>query len=264
MNPDSACSSITVTITPTYADNYAKEFYRINPQMLTLAPGEFGTIEVSFTAPTQQRLDEILVARGHVPQTVADSTFSVKLQIQGAGCLQNVDIAAVVTSIPDVSPIINLRAYAQKTNEKPDPEHEVYFFGAGSRTIIITGEYPPMQGHIYIDVDNNNFGAPPQEPILKLVPGSGVLGMKIWRRAYLEDDFYNVRQLIDQFQNDASHTTGYGAELTGLNVRDVIAFKLTENIYTLIYIRRVDNGTESTSSKQSGIEFRAVAGIFVY
>ncbi|MBI5323841.1 MAG: hypothetical protein HZB41_00920 [Ignavibacteriae bacterium] len=88
--------------------------------------------------------------------------------------------------------------------------------------------------------------------------------MKIWKQGFPENSFYNIVQLIADFQNDAAHSTGYSNnELRGLQVGDVIAFQLAPDIYTLIYIRRIDNGTEQTSSKQSGIEFRAISGIYV-
>jgi len=74
-----------------------------------------------------------------------------------------------------------------------------------------------------------------------------------------------VPTLVTEFTNDPAYSTGYGpGPITGISVNDVYAFKFSANTYALIFIRRVDNGSENTSSKQSGIEFRAVYPIYIY
>jgi hypothetical protein len=262
MNPDSNCSLVEINIVPQYADQYAQEFYEINPQNMILAPGEIGAVSVTFTAPIRSRLEQIVGARGN-NGTVADSSFEVRLQISGSGCRQDIDVTAIVTSIPDISPIINLRAFAQSTAQKPDPEHEVYVFGESSRRIEITNNSTPTIGNIWIDVEDNSEGAkPPQEPIIKLV--NPTITMKLWRNNYPEADFTNVLDLIQEFESDGNHSTGYSTDpITGIAVGDVIAVQFGANVYALMYIRRVDNGTEQTSSKQSGIEFRAIYPIYI-
>ena len=266
-NPDTSCSAISfnIRIETMPGINYEyPDYYQVEPMNLTLRPGEHGFINVTFTAPIKDTLDAIVARRN--TKSILDSLFSIRLIIEHSlnRCPQEIDLNAVVTAVPNLSPIINLRAYDQKTPEKPIPEHEVYYFGYSSRTINVSGEYPPMKGDIWIDVDNNDASAsPPQEPILKLVQTSGILGMKIWRRNVAENDFYDIPQLIADFRNDPNHATGYSnTPLRGIMVEDVIAFQLAPGIYTLIYIRRVDNGTEQTSSKQTGIEFRAITGIY--
>jgi hypothetical protein len=267
-NPDTSCSAITFTVTSEPVGGVIYEnpehYYSVDPMSFVLQPGEHRQLTVTFSAPIKDTLDAVVLRRN--TRTKIDSMFAVRLRITTSmNCTQDLDIYSIVTAVPNLSPIINLRAYDQKTPQKPVAEHEVYFFGDGARTIDLTGGYPPQRGHIWVDVDDNSSTAvPPQEPILRLVSNSGITGMKIWRRGFPENDFYNVVQLIADFQNDPTHSVGYiNSELRGIQVGDVIAFQLGPDTYTLIYIRRVDNGTEQTSSKQSGIEFRAISGIYV-
>jgi hypothetical protein len=268
-NPDTSCSAITFNMSfkpmPGNSNYDYPAFYQIEPANLTLQPGQHGLITITFIAPIKDTLDAIVARRK--TNSKLDSLFAVRLMIENSlnKCPQELDINAIVTAVPNISPIIDLRAYNQKTPEKLVPEHEVYYFGYASRTIDLNGEYPPQKGDIWIDVDNNDVTAnPPQEPILKLIQTSGIIGMKIWKTNYAENDFYNVPQLVADFKADPNHSTGYSnAPLRGISVGDVIAFQLAPGIYTLIYIRRVDNGTEQTSSKQSGIEFRAITGIYI-
>ncbi|ROL59910.1 hypothetical protein D9V86_10070, partial [Bacteroidetes/Chlorobi group bacterium ChocPot_Mid] len=149
------------------------------------------------------------------------------------------------------------------------PENEVYYFGYFSRTIIkkpdgSNGPYPPTLGHIWVDVNDNLPSAnPPQEPYLKLVDNK--IQIKLWKRAYPESRFSDVATLVTEFSQDPAYNLGYGSgPITGISVGDVYAIKFDEGIYALMYIRRVDNGTENTSSKQSGIEFRAVYPIYIF
>jgi len=180
-----------------------------------------------------------------------------------------IDLTAQVTAFPEISPIINLRAYAQETPQKPDPENEIYFFGYSARSVLkkpdgSNGPYPPDLGDIWIDVaDNDQSAQPPEEPILKLANQS--IEVKLWQRDYLESDFSDVAALITEFADDPNYNSGYGSgPVTGIEVNDVYAFKFDDYTYALIFIRRVDNGTESTSSKQSGIEFRSVYPILIF
>ncbi len=271
INPDTSCSAISfkITIEPVVNDSNRiyenpTQYYTIDPENFVLQPRQRRLVSITFRAPIKDTLDAVTMRRNK--QSIIDSMFAVRLRIStSVNCTQDLDIYSIVTAVPNLSPIINLRAYDQKTPQKPVAEHEVYFFGNGSRTINPTGEYPPLKGDIWIDVDDNNASAtPPQEPILKLVPSSGIIGRKVWRTNFPENSFYNVVQLISDFQNYPAHSVGYvNSELRGIQVGDVIAFRLGPDSYTLIYIRRIDNGTEQTSSKQSGIEFRAISGIYV-
>jgi hypothetical protein len=269
-NPDSACAEITINLELLPKDNYARTYFSVSPTRLTLLPGETGQIDVSFIAPTMDELIKILeVRRPGGPYQTIDSMFTTRLRIRGGNCTQDIDIDALVTSIPNISPIINLRAYNQSTTQKPLPENEVYYFGYGSRSIIKSsdgsnGPYPPPLGDIWIDVNNNAQSAnPPQEPILKLIHGG--IQMKLWKSNYQESKFSDVANLMAEFSNDPTYSLGYGpGPLTGLSVNDVYAFKFNEMTYALIFIRRVDNGTEATSSKQSGIEFRAIYPIYIF
>ncbi|TAL68121.1 MAG: hypothetical protein EPN82_12050 [Bacteroidetes bacterium] len=267
-NPDTSCSAISFNVTIESAAGVIYEnptqYYTIDPMNFVIQPGQHKQLTITFRAPIKDTLDRVVLRRN--TQSKIDSMFAVRLRIStSVNCTQDLDLYSIVTAVPDLSPIINLRAYNQKTPQKPTPEHEVYFFGNASRTINNTGEYPPLKGNIWVDVDDNNPTAiPPLEPILKIVPNTGIIGMKVWRSGFPENDFYNVVQLIANFQNDPTHSSGYtSTELRGIQVGDVIAFQLGPDSYTLIYIRRVDNGTEQTSSKQSGIEFRAISGIYV-
>ena len=168
-----------------------------------------------------------------------------------------------------LSPIINLRAYSQRTRLAPEPENEIYYFGAGARDIIkgpgnTPGPYPPPLGDIWIDVtDTLPTANPPLEPILKSV--DGILGMKVWRTGVPESQFTDVGSTYQQFLADPNNSSGYTpGPITGISPGDVIAFQITPNTYCLIYIRSVFNGTENNTNRQSGIEFRAVYPIYVY
>jgi len=269
-NADSSCGEVTINIEMIPADNFARTYFSVTPSKLSLLPGEYGQVEVSFTAPTLAELQTILQQRkGAGPYTAADSSFSIRLRLISNNCQQLIDITAKVTAFPDISPIINLRAYDQRTTQKPNPENEVYYFGFGSRTIVKSpdgsnGPYPPTLGNIWIDVNDNLPTAnPPQEPILKLIDNA--IEIKLWQRNYPESKFSDVPVLVTEFAQDPAYNAGYGpGPITGIAVEDVYAIKFDDMTYALMYIRRVDNGTENTSSKQSGIEFRAIYPIYIY
>ncbi len=269
MNPDSACEDLTLTVNLTYqsGDIYSPRYFDVSPESLTLAPGEVGVIQVTFVSPDIEELDDIVQARGNNGIT-ADSAFNVYIQVNSPGCQQKINATTVVTVFPDISPIINLRAYSQRTSLAPEPENEVYIFGADARTIIKgrangPGPYPPPSGDIWIDVNDTLPSAnPPQEPILKSV--SGTLGMKIWRTNMLESEFTDVGQTYLAFTNDPNYNTGYTpGPLTGLAPGNVIAFRISPFMYALIYIRSIYNGTENNTNLQSGIEFRAIYPIYI-
>ncbi len=262
LNPDTACTEININISITPQDADAGRFFRVSPTTLRLAPGEIGSMEVTFTSPTFEEFADIYQRRGG-QQRLRDSLFKIVINLTSLNCNHRIEDIAVVSKYPDISPIINLRAYHQKTPRQSDPENEVYFFGALSRSIIkmsdgSPGPYPPDLGDIWVDVLNNDASAnPPQEPILKSV--NNLIGMKIWQRNYNEQDFSKVFNVYNQFISDPMHTQGYSnAPLTGLQVGDVVAFQINNFVYALIYIRRIDNGTENTSSKQTGMEFRSI------
>ncbi len=265
-NPDSACSDVTIQIIPNYADDYARQYYEVSPQTVTLAPGEEAPIRVTFEAPTLEEFRQITAARGNTG-AITDSLFKVTLQFQSPGCRQDVEVNSVVTVYPDISPIINLRAYNQRTPQKPEAEHEVYYFGNDARSINpMPGgpDDPPQFGDIWVDVNDNTADPDqnPQEPILKLQ--NTAIGMKVWQTNYSENDFTNVANLVNDFSSDPSYNVGYSTNpITNINVGDVIAFQFSTHVYALIYVRRVDNGDENTSSRQSGIEFRSVYPIYV-
>jgi len=269
-NPDTTCDAVTITVDATGLNSAALEFFNVSPNQITLNPGEFSTINVSFTAPDINRLNQILQERkGNGPYVTADSMFSIQITLNGNKCTQQIINDAIITTFPDITPVINLRAYNQSTPFKPTPENEVYYFGNFSRSILknkdgSNGPYPPNQGHIWIDVnDNSQSATPPQEPILKLVDNS--LSVKLWKTNVPENDFSDVAKMYKDFSLDPTYNIGYGpGPITNLQIQNVYAFKFNEYTYALIYIRRVDNGTEATSSKQSGIEFRAIYPILVY
>ncbi len=265
--PDTACTDVNITFSVQYPDNYSQKYYTVSPQSLSLSPGDIGSIQVTFTAPTIDEMAVIVAARGNNKRT-SDSAFSIRIIATTPGCTQTINAAAVVSIYPDISPIINLRAYDQKTPLKSDPENEVYYFGDGARTITkgpgnTPGPFPPLKGNIWVDVDDNNASAnPPQEPILKSI--SSFIGMKVWRSGVPEAQFSNVAGIYNQFVADPNYATGYSTNpLRGLKVGDIIAFQISAKTYALIYIRRIDTGIEQTSSKQSGIEFRSIYPIYI-
>ncbi len=269
MNPDSACTEIKLNVSLSYQRNdiYSPKYFTVSPQELSLAPGEVGVVQVTFVSPDIEELDKIVAARGNTGRT-ADSAFNVYLQVNSPHCSQRINATTVVTVFPDISPIINLRAYSQRTRLAPEPENEVYYFGANARTILkgrgnTPGAYPPQKGQIWIDViDTLPTATPPQQPILKSI--SGTLGMKIWRTSMLESDFTNVGATYMAFVSDPSYSTGYTAgPLTNLAPGNVVAFKINRYMYSLVYIRSIYNGTENNTNLQSGIEFRAIYPIYI-
>jgi hypothetical protein len=269
MNPDSACEDLSLNISLVYqnGDIYSPRYFDVSPESLTLAPGEVGVIQVTFISPDIEELDEIVKARGSNGIT-ADSAFNLMLYIDSPGCRQRINATTVITVFPDISPIINLRAYSQRTRLAPDPENEVYFFGDDARTIIKgngngPGPFPPPRGDIWIDVNDTLPNAnPPQEPILKSV--SGTLGMKVWQTNMPESEFIDVGQTYLAFTGDPNYSIGYAPDpLTGLAPGNVIAFKINQFMYALIYIRSIYNGTENNTNLQSGIEFRAIYPIYI-
>jgi hypothetical protein len=266
MNPDSACAEIVVNVMATPKDNYASQYYSVSPSILRLAPGESGIITVEFVAPLLNDFKTITQARGNTGK-LTDSLFQITITLSSGNCTQKIEDNAVVTTYPDLSPIINLRAYSQRTPQKPLPEKEVYTFGNDSRTINKNqdgtgGEYPPLKGDIYVDVPDTNASAnPPQEPIIKMVDPS--ITWTVWKQNYPESQFDNVVELFNLFRSELPGITNWQTgPITNISVGDVIAFKLGSNVYALIYIRRIDNGTENTSSKQSGIEFRSIYPVY--
>lgn len=269
MNPDSACNDVNLDISVSFqnGDIYSKDYFTVSPTSLTLAPGEIGVVQVTFSSPDIEEFADIVNARGNTGMT-ADSAFNIILNIKSPGCEQKINATTVVTVFPDISPIINLRAYSQRTQLAPEPENEVYYFGRAARTIIKApgnrpGPYPPPVGDIWIDVNDTLPSAnPPQEPILKSV--DGMLGMKIWRTNMLESDFTNVGNTYIAFANDPNYSTGYTpGPITGLSPGNVIAFQMSQNMYALIYIRSIYNGTENNTNMQSGIEFRSIYPIYI-
>lgn len=269
LNPDSSCTESNINVIVKYPDNYSKKYYNVIPSTLYLNPGEVGNLEVIFTAPTLDEFEKIVKERSIGRNPVkSDSAFSVEVQLTSGNCVQKLHITAVINALPDISPIINLRAFDQRTPLKQDPENEVYTFGSNARTILkekdgSNAKYPPKSGDIWIDVANNNVNAtPPQPPMLKVVNNN--IQMKLWKSNYAESDFSSVTKVFNEFLNDPSNRTGYSSNtINNINVRDVYAFKIDGITFALIYIRRVDNGTEATSSKQSGIEFRSIYPIYI-
>lgn len=264
--PDTACSASSISIRVNYRDLYSPKYFSVSPQSLYLAPGEEGIISVKFTAPTLEELNVIIASRGRTGKTI-DSLFGATVSLRGSGsqCNQVINDYAVVTVYPEISPIINLRAYNQKTSLKPEPENEVYSFGDNARTINkgagnTPGEFPPLKGNIWLNVDNNDVSAnPPQEPILNSNFG---IGMKVWTNIP-EAQFSNIARTYNDFVA-SNYSSGYStAPLRNLKVGDVIAFQIGPKLYSLVYIRRIDNGTEATSSKQTGIEFRSMYPILI-
>jgi hypothetical protein len=270
-NPDSACTDVDLNVSLLFPPNdiYSPQYFEVSPQFLTLSPGDIGVVQVTFTAPDFDYFDNVIrPSRGGIPPKTSDSAFNVQLIVTSQGCRQQINATAVVTAFPDLSPIINLRAYSQRTPFAPEPENEVYFFGQGARTIIKApgnkpGPYPPPKGDIWVDVNDTLASAnPPQMPILKSV--NNLIGMKIWQTNMPEVQFTNVGATYQAFVNDPNYSTGYSTNpISPVNVRDAIAFKFNPFTYGLIYIRSINTGVEQTSSKQSGIEFRSIYPIYI-
>lgn len=268
---DDACAGVTVDIDKSGTDTTSARFFTVSPSRVSLQPGDRQPVQITFSAPDLADFRAIIARRvatvpGPHPVT-ADSAFTLVLRLRtGAGCLQAIRVTAVLTPYPDLSPIINLRAYSQRTPFKSTPENEVYTFGNDARTSLRTqqgdGPFPPNVGDIYINVsDTTPAGVPPLPPILYLDP-TRFSGMKLWRSGYLESDFDNVVLTVTQFFGTAGYNTGYSTTpITPLASRDVYAFQYiggAEETYALMYIREVKNGTENNSNKQSAIEFRAI------
>jgi len=262
LNPSTSCTVVDVNITPTFSDGYSSRFFTLSPRTLRILPGERGFFQVSFTPPDAATFAMILNDPARRTGTIADSSFSVGIELNTGTCVQRLWLSARVSNVPDISPILNLRAYRQRTRLKPQEENEVYIFGEQSRRILrlpngLPGLFPPPLGDVYVDVTNNDSSArPPQTPTLHPVPSGRVSGIALWRENYAEQDFDNVTQTFRAYLVSpvAAFSTGGVRPLPG----QVYAFRLGVGSVALLYVRRVDNGTETNTNGQSGVEFRAI------
>lgn len=266
---NTACAPVTVTLDMALTDTTSARFFTLSPSSITLQPGQTRSVTVHFTSPDITDFRAIVARRQSVgaPHPVtADSAFTCVLRMLAPGCTQVVRVVAVLTPYPPISPIINLRAYSQRTPFKPSPEDEVYTFGDAARVSLRTvegdGPYPPDKGDIYINVtDTTVSGVPPLPPMLYL-RNTRFVGMKKWKTGYLESDFDNVPATVIQFFATPGYNIGYTAgPLSPIATRDVIAFQYNSggmDTYALMYVRAVLDGTENNSNKQSAIEFRAI------
>ncbi len=262
LNPSTSCTVSEVTITPSFSDQYSSRFFTISPRSLTIPPGERGLFQVLFTPPDAATFSMILTDPMRRTGTIADSSFSVGILLNTPTCSQRVTLRARVSNVPDISPILNLRAYRQRTRLKPQEENEVYVFGEQSRRILrlssgLPGFFPPPSGDIYVDVLNNDSSAlPPQPPTIHVVPSSRTSGIALWRTTYAEQDFDNVNQTFRTYL--ASPALSFTATSIRPQIGQVYAFRMTGGNVALLYVRRVDNGTETNTNGQSGVEFRAI------
>jgi hypothetical protein len=263
-NPDSACGPLTLTIDPTGTDATSARFFRFSPRNLTISPGSSGVFEVEFTAPESDEFRQIVEARQaqhQPPPQVADSAFVLVLRLSGNGCAQTLRIPAVLTPCPGITKIINLRAYNQQTPQKPQPENEVFSFGDLDARVNkgaggAPGVFPPDVGDIYVDVvDNRPTAVPPQAPILKLTAGSG-FEVGLWKRGYRESDFdCGTATEFCPDENVPNYSTN---DVTGILPGDVYAFRLSNNVYGLLFVRAVFDGTENNTNHQTALEFRVL------
>jgi hypothetical protein len=231
---------------------------------LTIAPGSAGFFEVDFTAPGVDEFAAIVQSRQtqhQPPPQTADSAFVLQLRLLGNGCSQSLRVPAVLTPCPGITKIINLRAYNQRTSQKPEPENEVFRFGdqdaiVNKGTGGTPGVYPPDIGDIFIDVaDNNATATPPQQPILRLRPGSAIQ-MGLWKRAYPEARF--ACGTATEFCPEENNPSYGSADITGIQPGDVYAFRVGTNLYGLLFVRAVFNGTENNTNRQTALEFRVL------
>jgi len=262
LNPSTSCTVSEVALTPSFSDQYSSRFFTISPRSLTIPPGERGFFQVTFTPPDAATFSMILTDPTRRTGTIADSSFSVGILLNTPTCSQRVTLRARVSNVPDISPILNLRAYRQRTRLKPQEENEVYVFGEQSRRILrlpggSPGFFPPPSGDMYVDVLNNDSSAtPPQPPTIHLVPSSRTNGIALWRANYAEQDFDNVHQTFRAYL--ASPVVSFGTTSIRQQMGQVYAFRMTGGNVALLYVRRVDNGTETNTNGQSGVEFRAI------
>ncbi|MCS6807559.1 MAG: hypothetical protein RML40_02600 [Bacteroidota bacterium] len=262
MNPATSCSISEVNIVTTFSDVYSSRFFTVSPTLLRLAPGETGFFQVRFVPPDAATFAMILNDPMRRTGTAEDSSFSVSIQLRSETCSQRLQVRARVSTIPDISPIINLRAYRQRTRLKPQEENEVYIFGEQSRRILrvpgsTSGIFPPPQGDIFVDVMNNDSSAvPPQLPTLNIVPRSRVTGVALWRASYPEQDFDNVAQTFRLYMS--APLGSFSMLPVNPQPGQVYAFRIGLGSVALLYVRRVDNGTEMNTNGQSGVEFRAI------
>lgn len=267
---DTACNSITVVIEQSYPDTSSARFFTKAPTNIVLQPGDKQQIPIEFTGVDIADFRAIVARRQSVgaPHPItADSAFTVILKLRTSkGCVQEIHVTVVLTPYPDLSPIINLRAYSQRTPEMALPEDEVFTFGTGGRISLRTlqgdGPYPPTQGDIYINVsDTTPAGVPPLPPILYLRTDR-FTGMKLWKTGFLEADFDIVAQTVQQFFATPGYDIGYlPTPISPLTPGEVYAFQYLNGgsaTYALMYIRAVQNGTENNTNKQSAIEFRSI------
>jgi hypothetical protein len=264
-SPMTACAAVDVAITPTFTEQYSNRFFTISPRTLRIQPGERAFFQVNFTPPDAAAFATILTDPARRTGTAVDSSFSVGIALTTLTCSQRLRLSARVSVVPDISPILNLRAYRQRTRLKPQEENEVYTFGEQSRRILRSangsaGVFPPLAGDIYADVANNDSSAnAPQAPTLNIVPGGAVARVSaaaLWREVYAEQDFDNVAQTFRAYR--IAPPTMFATMSIRPVPGQVYAFRFGTGSVALLYVRRVDNGTERNTNGQSGVEFRAI------
>lgn len=255
-------------------DQFSLKYFALGAQKVSLDANAdiAGAFTLTFTAPTKQELDNILLQRnpGGTPRTT-DSMFTVRITMTVPGCEPLELLAdAIVTTLPDFTPPIKLHAYRQTTPRQPKPEYEYYVFGESSVRSRRNDSSPPANGpetgDLWVDVPNPS-GPLPQQPFIK---NEAKLEWAYWQTIADESFFNNILQIVQQVEAGvkANTFTFNNGDITAaapgnLRVGSVYVFRFSATRYAVVVIREINDGTETNLNNQSAIHFRVLSPVLI-
>lgn len=253
-------------------DQFSLKYFRVNNTRISLIPGNSpaGSFKVTFTAPTKDELKQILLARTPSdPPTTADSMFTVKIIIKVSGCPdQEFLVDAIVTTLPDFTPPIKMHAYRQTTTKQPRPEYEFYVFGNSAVSSLRNENSPPPndpgQGDLWVEVPNPN-GTPPQQPFFKIE--SNMSWARWQQQSPIPDEtlFNNILHVVTLLEQDINAGMVFqnrdAVDTINPEVGGIYIFQTNTtntNVYGVLVVREINDGTEANLNEQSAIHFRVL------
>lgn len=238
-NPDTACKSITLQITPP-----APPFRLTEPSSttVTIDPGETLRMCLEFVAPTIEE------ARARVRANLGlIYRDSIRVRAIGGGnCASLYPMQAEVDTLPRCGERQSLAQYEQYTTEAPASAYEVYNFGDARKytdqrtSAAYSGQLPGSQYPLVHDlyIDDTTAGA----PAMKIVNAAGGRGLAVVRvNARLSDFCDNIDALLKSTRPllpNYTYEPGIPAR-----IGDILAARLGPNSYALILISGIDLGS---------------------